>query len=182
MGSFDTGETSSVPWREREERPRRETQAARPAPRPTPEPVNEPERAYEPGLKTIVGLGAGLTPDRIVYTVPENVRDGSLRTAVEYLMSDGVAVRPEDRAVAEAVRTRLQGAGFRVVINNVHNIAGSALDQPIEPYLTIKEQRGEDGQIRYNYAEIAVVTQDEGGIPRRPSLEALLPRYTSDIR
>lgn len=171
MGSYDTGEVEVAP-RTREHRP----EPRAPEPRETAPYVprststrssgptgDSPTNNYDPGLKTIAALGGGLTPDRIVQPIPETVRDGSLREVVKYLTGDDVASRPEDKAIAEAVRARMGQNNYRIIVNGVQNVSSSRIEDRVAPYFTLKEQRGEDGPIKYNFVDLAIVSHDEGG-------------------
>ena len=172
MGSYDTGECHISP---RRSTPPRSAPAPASTPR-VPEPANMEERAaeavesyvpsaaYDPELKTIVALGGGLTPDRIVQPVPDEVRDGSLTDAVKYLMGEDVATRSEDRAVAEAVQARMSAADYRVIVNNTLNLGNDKMSRPLTSYLQQKAQQGEDGELKFNFADIAIVSHDEGGL------------------
>ena len=200
MGSYDTGECSVTP-EPRRSSPRRSTpRREEPAPNPVrrvPPPEEEtteyssvdeqaadaiehyvPAAGYDPTLKTIVALGGGLTPDRIVQPVPEDVRDGSLLDVVKYLMSDDIATRSEDRAIVEAVQERMTKDDYRVIINDSLNFHNRRMSKPLIQYLVPREQQGEDGPLKYNFADIAVVSHEEGGMPyqRQLPLEHILYR------
>jgi len=161
MGSYDTGESMSLPSFT--------GGRARVPQRSTPDPnleenVNESqESSYDSNLKTIVTLGGGLTPDRIAYVLPEEVREGTLQASIDYLMSPEVAVRSEDRSIAEAVEQRMGQNGWRVIINDSLNLGSEAMTQPLSQYLVKKESQTEDGQLEYNTSDLAIVSHDEGG-------------------
>jgi len=164
MGSYDSGESYTPPAP-----PRRRSES--PAPSRGGDAIGAAARApvpqaeYDPQLKTIVALGGGLTPDRIVQPVPEEIRDGTLRDVVKYLMGDSVATRSEDRAVVEAVQSRMAAANYRLIINSTLNVSNSRLDDSLIKYLTVKTHQGEDGDLKFNFADIAIVSHDEGGLP-----------------
>ncbi len=192
MGSYDTGECYITPRRSepRDVAPRR---VQPPVPTPEPEETTDyednigdrardavqnyvPPTGYDPNLKTIVALGGGLTPDRIVQPVPDDVRDGTLMDVVKYLMGDEVATRTEDRAVVEAVQARMAAPDYRVIVNNTLNLGNDKMTRPLIQYLQQKEQQGEDGALKYNFTDLAIVSQDEGGMRYRPRLEQRLYR------
>lgn len=171
MGSYDTGEcyiprrinstpASSGPPRRRAEPPaprEREAEVSQPA-------QYSPSSSYDPELKTIVALGGGLTPDRIVQPVPEEVRDGDLTGVVKYLTGEDVATRAEDRTIVEAVQERMREPDYRVIINDRLNYHNEKMSTPLTTYLTQKTQAGEDGEFKYNFADIQIVTHEEGGL------------------
>ena len=159
MGSYDTGETRFRPAPPRRERT---TPATPPA---NVEDVVQPEATpdYDRSLKTIVALGGGLTPDRIVQPIPEEIRDGTLQGVVNYLMGAEVATRTEDIAIVEAVQARLAQNNYRVVVNQSLNLGTEALGRELGQYLNEKSQQGEDGEMKYNFADLSIVTHDEGG-------------------
>ena len=161
MGSKDTGEVYTPRFEGGQPRmPVRTPQTSiddQVDPRPA------PEASYDRGLKTIVSLGGGLTPDRIVYPVPEDVRDGSLQQMVDYLVNPHVATRTEDRAIVEAVQNRMQRPGYRMILNHTMNVGSDQLTNPAGGYLRERELDGEDGPMKFNALDIAIVSQDEGG-------------------
>ena len=182
MGSYDTGECNITP--------RRSYRSYDPPSRPTPPPSEEDstpiedriEEAmtnytptnseYDPDLKTIVSLGGGLTPSRIVQPLPEEVKEGSIREVVKYLMSDEVAGQ-ENQSIVDAVRSRMSQRNYRLVINSSLNLGN---DKIITDYLQIKTQQGEEDEIKFNYADVAIVSHDEGGNkkPKAYTLEGKL--------
>jgi hypothetical protein len=175
MGSYDTGEVSIAPRRAREPEPELTERVSTPAasaPAPAMDDrVTEAYRAgrratsaYDPQLKTIVALGGGLTPDRIVQPLPDDVRDGNLMDVVKYLMGDQVATTSSDRAVAEAVQARMSRQDYRVIVNNTLNLGAAKMTKPLIEYLVQKTQQGEDGELKFNFADVAIVSHDEGGM------------------
>ncbi len=64
---------------------------------------------------------------------------------------------------------------YRVIVNETLNLSNSRMDDTITRYLGIKEQNAEDGPIKFNFADIAIVSHDEGGqLYQTPPLEKLL--------
>ena len=174
MGSYDTGEVSynrrSTPTRTRTSSDSGGSGSARARPSATPRITSD----YDPDMKTIVALGGGLTPDRIVKPVPtELVRDGSLQQVIDYMMGDEVATTTNDRAIAEEVRSRMQRSDYRLIVNEVNNLAAGSIGDQVTGYTQQKTQNTEDGEVKFNYVNLAVVSHDEGGRPYR-SLDSLL--------
>ncbi|MBW2993104.1 hypothetical protein KY317_00850 [Candidatus Woesearchaeota archaeon] len=161
MGSYDTGESFSRPRpAEREPREPRTRVPGRAEELPD---VVDQQSNYNSEYKTIVALGGGLTPDRIVHPLPEDVIGGDLTSVVKYLTGDDIAERSEDRAIVEAIRNRMQSADYRVIINETLNFHNNRMTTPLTKYLVEKTQEGEDGEIKYNFADLAIVSHDEGG-------------------
>jgi hypothetical protein len=168
MGSYDTQEVSSGGY----ERPTPARERRTAVPKPIEESASSENTRrrvnteYDPALKTIVALGGGLTPDRIVYPLTEDVVKGNLSEVVKYLTESSVATRSEDRAIVEAIRNRMEKADYRVIINQTMNKHNEVMGRDtIMEYLGHKEQDAEDGKIKFNFADIAIVSHDEGGRP-----------------
>jgi len=120
---------------------------------------------YDPNNKTIVALGGGLTPSRIVQPLPDEVRDGTIREVVKYLMSDDIAVNAVDKSIVDAINSRMTKANYRLIINETANKFNSEMDAPMVKYLRQQEKQGAEGTIKYNFADIAIVSHEEGGSP-----------------
>ncbi len=172
MGSYGTGELSAAPRRRRSSpgssggggRSSRNTTPPAPTEEPEPTPTTVSAN-YDPDLKTVVALGGGLTPDRIVQPIPEEIRDQNLSHVVKYLMGDEVASRPEDRTIVDAVQERMEAPDYRIIVNDALNLGNERMQTPLVQYLIQKTQQGEDGELKYNFADIAIVSHDEGGKP-----------------
>ncbi len=180
MGSYDTGECTIMPRRSTSARSYTPPSRPRASEPDIEDRVGEaienyqaPSSSYDPELKTIVALGGGLTPDRIVQPVPEEVRDGDLTDVVKYMMGPEVATRPEDRTIVEAVQERMEKPNYRVIINSTLNFSNDKMSRPLVQYLNQKNQEGEDGEIKFNFADIAIVSHEEGGNMYKP-LERLV--------
>ena len=177
MGSYDSTESSIVPNTSspppRQTTPRRRSAPASPsmpAPASPPAPATTPQSSYDPEYKTIIALGGGLSPNRIVAPIPDTVRDGDIGMVIKYMMSDDVVVTTDDRitaenrSIADAVQERMGKSDWRLVINEALNYLGSSkVREPIVNYLTVKTQQGEDGTMKFNYADLAVLSHEEGG-------------------
>jgi hypothetical protein len=110
-----------------------------------------------------------LTPDRIVYVIPVDVvepeegRYGTIREIVKYLISPEIATRPEDQTIVDAVKGRMEAPDYRLIINSTLNVHNDRIDDAINNYLYQKDQEGDEGNVKFNFADIAIVTHDEGG-------------------
>ena len=171
MGSYDTGECNIMPGRigsydTAETNPRSSRLSStvrRPVSTQAPPDPRPYQETYDPSLKTVVSLGGGLTPDRIVQPVPEEVQGKSINEVVQYLMDPEIATRSEDVAIVEAIEDRMQKNDYRVIINDSHNFGNDRMADRLTPYLSIKEQQRDDGALMYNYCDIAIVSHEEGG-------------------
>ncbi|MBT7902354.1 hypothetical protein HN587_00715 [Candidatus Woesearchaeota archaeon] len=119
---------------------------------------------YDPDLPTIVALGGGLTPSRIVKKLPDEVKTGKLIDAVNYLIKDEVLATKEEIAVAEAVKERMQAPDYRAIINEFYNYHNERLQtDELSTYLQEKDRQTEAGSTKINFCDIAIVSHDEGG-------------------
>lgn len=167
MGSYDTGESSSFP-RSPRNRIRRELGDVTEH-RETPGPSTE----YDATLKTIVAIGGGLTPDRIVQPIPNDIRDGSVQSVVEYLTKSDIATTSADRAVVEAIQARMEKTDYRLIVNEALNLDNEKIAMPVVQYLRQRTQQGEDGELKFNFADIAIVSHDEGGVAYQKTQKTL---------
>ena len=123
-----------------------------------------PQSDYDPSLPSIVALGGGLTPSRIVKKVPDEVKEGKLIDVINYMIRAEVTSTKEEIAIAEAVRQRMGAADYRGIINQFYNYHNEKLrTDDLSTYLQRKERQTEEGTTHINFCDIAIVSHDEGG-------------------
>ncbi|MBT5021231.1 hypothetical protein HOK51_04310 [Candidatus Woesearchaeota archaeon] len=119
---------------------------------------------YDGSLPTLVALGGGLTPSRIVKKIPDEIKEGKLIQVVKYLINEEVLSTEDDVTVAEAVKQRMDRADYRAIINAFHNYHNDKLrTDDLSSYLQRKERQTEEGTTYINFCDIAIVSHDEGG-------------------
>ena len=176
MGSYDTGEVISRPSRSSDSSTRSRTSRSRATPRDPPEP-----RGYTPPMPndsteverdasidyeraTLVAVGGGLTPARIVKKVVSDYITKPLIEVVNYLISDEVATTKEEKNIVDAIQERMRQSDYRVIINDFYNFHNERLHtDTLEDYLVTKEREAEGGAYKYNFTDLAIVTHEEGG-------------------
>lgn len=128
-------------------------------------PTPDTSPGYDTSVKTIVALGGGLTPDRIVHPIPSNLR--TINEVIGYLKSPEVAQTSDERAIVEAINSRMGRSDYMVILNQSMNYGNSRLNDGIGSYLERKSHNLEDGTtMPFNYLDVAIVSHDEGGIKK----------------
>jgi hypothetical protein len=180
MGSYDTSEVVSRP--SRESSPSRETTSQRSTSRST-SPPSEPNYAaprpndsaqaqrdasvdYE--RATLIAVGGGLTPARIVKKIDNSYITKPMIETVNYLISDEVATTKEEKNIVDAIKERMRRQDYRVIINDFYTFHNERLNtDTLEAYLVTKDREAEGGTYKYNYADLAIVTHEEGGLEEK---------------
>jgi hypothetical protein len=165
MGSFDTAETVS----RSDDEPRRTTRRAEPdntqrVPGPSDDvrPEESPDMDYD--RPTLVSVGGGLTPARIVKKVDTAYLRKPAVEVVNYLISDEVATTKEEKSIADAIKDRMSKPDYKAIINDTYNFHNERLRTDLlKEYLVTKERQSESGNLKYNFTDIAIVTHEEGG-------------------
>jgi hypothetical protein len=176
MGSFDTSETvSRDSYREPPRSRRRETDETPSTPR-VPRTSDDAAVTPEPDMDydrpTLVSVGGGLTPARIVKKVDTSYLKKPTIEVINYLISDEVATTKEEKNIADAVRERMTKPDYRAIINDFYNFHNERLHSDhLKEYLTTKERQSEGGTLKYNFTDIAIVTHEEGGNKKMGDLE-----------
>jgi hypothetical protein len=161
---------------------RRSAPAASAAP-PIPQPADDQGQVaggYDASLPIMVALGCGLTPSRIVKKLSEEMKEYSLKEVVKYMISPEVATEPSERAIVEGIEQRMGRPDYRIIVNRVigwtvqpYNLHNSRLDtDKLGQYLHPKDEQFDDTTITLNYADLAIVSREEGGL-----LEKLVDLY-----
>ncbi|MGV8087388.1 MAG: hypothetical protein ACP5N1_07185 [Candidatus Woesearchaeota archaeon] len=167
MGSYDTAESYTPP--SRNVTPSRDTDSSESS-RSTnstrdysvsmPAPVST---SYD-GAPLLISLGGGLTPSRIVKKIPEEFSEKTLYDVVKYMLATENLVSTEETTIADAVRQRMQASDYRGIINSRFNYHNDRLKTDLlKTYLIGDERNTEGGPIKFNKADIAIVSHDEGG-------------------
>jgi hypothetical protein len=159
MGSYDTGESYTPPSRSslsRENASERsgniDTQAS------------APMSTYYDGAPLLISLGGGLTPSRIVKKIPEEFVSKTLYDVVKYMLDPEKMNSNEETTIADAVRQRMGASDYRGIINSRFNYHNDKLKADVlKTYLIGDERDTEGGPIKFNKADIAIVSHDEGG-------------------
>lgn len=142
-------------------------------------PTEEVHQEYQaapanPELPTYVAVGGGLSNRRIVTKLPQDLQgetpaESILVKIVKYVISPEVATSDSDRTIVEDVRERIEMPDSRLLINNPpglgqsYNLGREHLQDKLGLYLVAKAQRTGSGDVSVNFADIAIVTHDEGG-------------------
>ena len=170
MGSYDTSETiSRTPRGSREETPNN-YESRVPRPSEETEPTHAAEIDYE--KPTLVSLGGGLTPARIVKKIDMSYIRKPAIDVVNYLISDEVATTKEEKNIADAVRERMGRSDYRAIINDHFNYHNDRLRTDLlKDYIVVKDRETEGGTLKYNFTDIAIVTHEEGGNKKMSDLE-----------
>jgi hypothetical protein len=122
------------------------------------------QSTYNIGALLLVSLGGGLTPSRIVKKIPEEFAENTISDVVEYMLSPSNLTSNEEIAIADAVSQRMRATDYRGIINNKFNYANNKLHEDIlKTYLVGDERTNEQGTIKFNKADLAIVSHDEGG-------------------
>ncbi|MBN2051879.1 hypothetical protein JW756_00065 [Candidatus Woesearchaeota archaeon] len=182
MGSYDTGEVISRPsrsTRDTSESPSsrsssdsrsRSTPASSGyhAPAPNDSARVERDASVDYERATLVAVGGGLTPARIVKKIDRAYLQKPMIETVEYLISDEVATTKEEKNIVDAIKERMRRTDYRAIINDFYNFHNERLKtDTLENYLITKEREAEGGTYKYNYADIAIVTHEEGGLEKK---------------
>ena len=86
-------------------------------------------------------------------------------------------VSNEEMTIADAVRQRMQASDYRGIINNRFNYRNDRLQTDLLKTYLIGDQRDtEGGPIKFNKADIAIVSHDEGG-RKYYTIDKLLDKY-----
>jgi len=159
MGSYDTGESYTPPSRNVSSL--RETETVRSH---ETQPSTVPSSTYYEGAPLLISLGGGLTPSRIVKKIPEEFGEKTLYDVVKYMLATENLVSNEETTIADAVRQRMQASDYRGIINSRFNYHNDRLKTDLlKTYLIGDERNTEGGPIKFNKADIAIVSHDEGG-------------------
>jgi len=178
MGSYDTGEVisrPSRPTRETSESPSRSSErrstpeaAGYHAPAPNDSAAVERDTSIDYERATLVAIGGGLTPARIVKKVDAGYIKRPLIDVVNYLITDEVATTKEEKNIVDAIKERIRRSDYRVIINDFYNFHNERLRiDTLENYLVTKEREAEGGTYKYNYTDMAIVTHEEGGLEKK---------------
>jgi hypothetical protein len=167
MGSYDTDETYTPPSRGvRLSREINSDDQSRnvPVPQKFESEASTIQSTYNIGALLLVSLGGGLTPSRIVKKIPEEFAEKTISDVVEYMLSPSNLTSNEEIAIADAVSQRMRATDYRGIINNKFNYANNKLHEDIlKTYLVGDERTNEQGTIKFNKADLAIVSHDEGG-------------------
>ncbi len=167
MGSYDTGENYTPRnWNantSRETTTPQRSENVTPAPNYVTNPSVTPSTSYD-GAPLLISLGGGLTPSRIVKKIPEEFGEKTLYDVVKYMLATENLVSNEETTIADAVRQRMQATDYRGIINNRFNYHNDRLKTDLlKTYLIGDERNTEGGTVKFNKADIAIVSHDEGG-------------------
>jgi len=166
MGSYDSGESVSRPA------PRSDDSAPSRSPsRNSPIMPNDSAdvrtEAVDYNRPTLIALGGGLTRARIVKKVDAEYITKPVIDVIKYLISDDVAATKEEKNIADAVKERMSRSDYRAIINEFYNFHNERLHTDnLDTYLLTKERQSEGGVSKYNYADIAIVSHEEGGLEK----------------
>jgi hypothetical protein len=168
MGSYDTSETYTPP--SRSERISEESGGSAHTRSPSTsrsdatQQSTTPMNTYYEGAPLLISLGGGLTPSRIVKKIPEEYESKTLYDVVKYMLATENLVSNEEMTIADAVRQRMGATDYRGIINSKYNYHNDRLKTDIlKTYLIGDERSTEGGPIKFNKADIAIVSHDEGG-------------------
>jgi len=156
MSSYDTGESYMPPIRSIRRDPTTDDNTVQETSR-----VND---TYNVGAPLLISLGGGLTPSRIVKKLPEDYESKTLLEVVKYMISPDNLSTNEETSIAEAVKERMNASDYRGIVNNRFNYHNDRLrTEVLKNYLIGEERETEGGPIKFNKADLAIVSHDEGG-------------------
>lgn len=138
-------------------------------------------QGMDPSNPTYVAVGGGLSQQRIVAKLPQEMygaapEEASLAQIVKYMISPDIATSDVDKTVVDDVKERLELPDCRLLVNNVaglgerYNLEKRHLEDKLGQYLVTKRQQTSNGTVEVNFSDIAIVTHDEGGYQRLEQL------------